>query len=356
MSSFLIWFTSYNRSNMQFSNAEIRAILKYLFMQGKTAAASNRQINGTIGDGTVSIQTAERWFRRFRAGINDTTDPKPTGRPSTTNDAEIIEIIGEDRHMTAENIANRLKIDKSTVLRHLHATGYTKKLGTWLPQKLSVKNKMDRILFCDSLMKRNTTDPFLKRLVIGDEKWITYDNVKRKRSWSQADETAKALVKPGLATGKGLLCVWWDWKGIIYYELVPADHSFKSDLYCQQLTRLKQAIDQKRPELSNGKGLLFHYENARPYATKATDQKLREIGWEVIIHPAYSPDIAPSDYHLFRSMQNALVNNKLVSRETCENWLEEFFSNRDAGFYERGIMVLPSKWQQIIDQNGEYLT
>ena len=75
------------------------------------------------------------------------------------------------------------------------------------------------------------------------------------------------------------------------------------------------------------------------------------------MHPPYSQDMAPSDYHLFLSMANDFAGEKFVSREACENRLSQFFSpaNRDEGFYERGIMKLPSKWQQV-EQNGAYLT
>ena len=41
-----------------------------------------------------------------------------------------------------------------------------------------------------------------------------------------------------------------------------------------------------------------------------TRKKLLELGWEVMPHPPYSPDLAPSDYHLFRSFQNHL-NGKI---------------------------------------------
>ncbi|XP_018307409.1 neurotrimin [Mycetomoellerius zeteki] len=57
-----------------------------------------------------------------------------------------------------------------------------------------------------------------------------------------------------------------------------------------------------------------------------TRQKLRELGWEVLSHPPYSPDIAPSDYHLFLSMANALGGVKLNSIQDCEKWLSEFFA------------------------------
>ena len=55
----------------------------------------------------------------------------------------------------------------------------------------------------------NIIDPFWKRMVTGDEKWVTYDNVKRKRSWSKSGEAAETVAKPGLTARKVLLCVWW---------------------------------------------------------------------------------------------------------------------------------------------------
>ena len=84
---------------------------------------------------------------------------------------------------------------------------------------------------CESLLNRNKIDPFLKWMVTGDEKWVTYDNVKRKRSWSKSGEAAQTVAKPGLTARKVLLCVWWDWRGIIHYELLPYGQTLKSNLF-----------------------------------------------------------------------------------------------------------------------------
>ena len=81
-------------------------------------------------------------------------------------------------------------------------------------------------------------------------------------------------------------------------------------LDCQQLMRLKRAIKKKRPALINRKGVLFHHDNAGPHISLVTRQKLRELGWEVLMHPPYSPDLAPSNYHLFRSLKNSQVGFK----------------------------------------------
>ncbi|GFT68405.1 mariner Mos1 transposase [Trichonephila clavipes] len=154
---------------------------------------------------------------------------------------------------------------------------------------------------------------------------------------------------------KVLLCIWWDWKGIIFYELLPYDQTQNPDLYCQQLDRLKLAIDQKRPELANRRGVVFHQDNARPHTSVVNCQKLWELGWKVLMHPTYNSDLAPSNY-LFLALQDFLSDKKLGSREDCENQLQEFLAIKDQGFYERGILKIPLKWQQIIQQNCAYLT
>ncbi|GFX17936.1 mariner transposase [Trichonephila clavipes] len=80
---------------------------------------------------------------------------------------------------------------------------------------------MDQITICETLAKWNEIFPFLKRMVTGDEKWDKYNNTVRKQSWSKRGEAAQTLAKPGLTSRKVLLCIWWERKGIIYYELLP---------------------------------------------------------------------------------------------------------------------------------------
>ncbi|GBP10726.1 Mariner Mos1 transposase [Eumeta japonica] len=62
----------------------------------------------------------------------------------------------------------------------------------------------------------------------------------RKRSWSKRKEASQKITKPELIRNKSMLCVWWDWKGIIHYELLLPDKTITWNLYRQQLMRLKK--------------------------------------------------------------------------------------------------------------------
>ncbi|GFW32559.1 histone-lysine N-methyltransferase SETMAR [Trichonephila clavipes] len=136
--------------------------------------------NDIYGVDTVTANYVQFWFRLFRSGIFDV---KPrTGRPVVENVDKITEIIEVDRHVSIRSIAQELKIDLKTVLSHLRKVGFKKKLHVWVPHQLTPKNIMDRVSICEALAKRNEIDPFLKRMVTGDAKWLTCYNIVRKRS------------------------------------------------------------------------------------------------------------------------------------------------------------------------------
>ena len=132
----------------------------------------------------------------------------------------------------------------------------------------------------------------------------------------------------------------WDSKGFVYLELLPRNQTINSNVYCRQLMKLDKEIKEKRPELSTRKGVIFHQDNARPHTSLVTRNKLLELGWEVMPHRTNSPDLAPSDYHLFRSLQNHLNGKTFNSNEAVKNELIQFFVSKNQTFYKSGIMKL----------------
>ncbi|GIY71156.1 hypothetical protein CEXT_565381 [Caerostris extrusa] len=55
--------------------------------------------------------------------------------------------------------------------------------------------------------------PFLKQVVTGDEKWDTL----ALKVLGKGNEALLATPKARLYSKKVMLCVWWDWKGILHY-------------------------------------------------------------------------------------------------------------------------------------------
>jgi histone-lysine N-methyltransferase SETMAR len=73
-------------------------------------------------------------------------------------------------------------------------------------------------------------------------------------------------------------------------------------------------------------------------------------------HPPYSPDIAPSDFYLFRCLQNHLSESKFRTAEEMKKEVTDFLTSRNSVFFEEGIYKLVDRWKEVVAQNGEYLT
>jgi [histone H3]-lysine36 N-dimethyltransferase SETMAR len=77
-----------------------------------------------------------------------------------------------------------------------------------------------------------------------------------------------------------MLSVWWYFKGIVFFDL-PDNTMINSEVYCHQLDKLNDSLKQKRPELINRKGVVFHQDNASPHTSLVTRQKLLQLEWNI---------------------------------------------------------------------------
>lgn len=341
--------------NMGSERRHLRHVILHCFKKGDSVKNTVDEICTVYGDGAITITTVRNWFKRFRGGNFNLEDEDRSGRPKTTDTDLIKAMLDENPRYSVREIVNATRIPKTTVHNHLTKMGYVNRCEVWVPHLLTETNLMNRISTCDLLLQRHENDPFLKRLVTGDETWIFYENVHRKRTWCK-DNKPSTVAKAGLHPKKVLLSIWWDWKGVIFYELLPQGETINSSKYCHQLDQLKAAIAKKRPELTNRRGVVFHHDNARPHIALAVREKLLQFDWDVLPHPAYSPDLAPSDYYFFLSLKNSLWDKSFKSVSEIKAHLQDYFLSKTQQFWKKGIMRLPERWKNVIEQKGSYVT
>ena len=74
-------------------------------------------------------------------------------------------------------------VTQAAILKRLKAAGYIQKQGNWVPHELRPRDVERRFCMSEILPDRHEKKSFLHRIVTGDEKWIHYDNPKRKKSY-----------------------------------------------------------------------------------------------------------------------------------------------------------------------------
>ena len=105
-----------------------------------------------------------------------------------------------------------------------------------------------------------------------------------------------------------------------------------------QLMCFSRVLKEKLPQYQKRHDkVILQHDNARLRVARPVKTYLETLKWEVLPHPPYSPDVAPSDYHLFRLMAHGLAFPLLWRRQEMDRFVDRL---------ERRIMFL--RWYSNI--------
>ena len=197
----------------------------------------------------------------------------------------------------------------------------------------------------------------MQKLVTSDEKSIYYENPKRRKHWVDPGQSTSSTQQRNVFGKKILIYIWWDEWDVLYYELLQLGETVTGK-YCDlQLNHLAEKIQEKRPYTGRGhRPFILQHNNAKLHRSSVVYQTINELRWEVVPHPAYSPNIAPCDYHLFRSLQNSLAEQQFQNEVEVRKIVDDFISLTDHAFFRCGIHQLPERWQRVVEVNGTYIS
>lgn len=339
---------------MKGPKTQTRYLLQHEFDMGHTAYEAWRNLCVTMGENAPCYATTKNWFNRFIQNQRELVDKQ---RPQRRPDIDLTAVnaaIEADPSLSTRMLAVDFHCSHTQIASILKKLGKKLRHGKWVPHELTQNQKNSRLAAAQQLLKRFEQEDFLDRIITADEKWVSFKNPVNKKQYLSRGQPANKVPKPDFRQKRVLLSVFW-WKGgIIHWETIPTGQTINSHLYCQQLDRVQQKI--RSPGLSGHfrRGVIFQQDNATPHVANMTLQKLNQLGWERLIHPAYSPDCAPSDYHLFASLSHSLAGKNFVNFDHVKKHLHSYFASKALTFYARGINLLPEKWQLVVDHNGDY--
>jgi [histone H3]-lysine36 N-dimethyltransferase SETMAR len=299
--------------------------------KGLTAKAASEEICAVEGQVSINRSTASRWFKRFASGDLNLDDQPRSGRPRVAVETAVTAAFRTEPQTGTRVIAHRVGVSKNTVHRRLREMDFSNKQPRQSPHELTQRQDDNRVHLCQELLKNPRDHRFWRRIVTGDEKWVFLRNPDNRKQWVPRGQDTQAQVKQDRFGKKVMLSVWWNVDGILHFELVPEGRAVTGVLYAEQLERVHVILVQKYPALTNRKRVLLQHDNAPAHRSRTVQAKLVELDcMEILPHPAYSPDIAPSDYGLFRSLTHFLCGQQFNDYDEVKQACQQFFYSKPA--------------------------
>jgi len=95
--------------------------------------------------------------------------------------------------------------------------------------------------------------------------------------------------------------------------------------------------------------------NAPAHKSVLAMGKLRDLHYELLEYPPYSPDLAPSDFCLFPKLKLFLAGQRFSSNKEAIAAVEGCFADLTKNHYRDGIVALEHRWNKCISLKGDYV-
>ena len=292
---------------MMLDKKQIWAIFLFRFKMGCKAAETTHNINNASDPGTANECTVQGWFKKFCKGDKSLEDEECSGWPSEVDNNNWEPSFKADPFTNTWEVAKELSLDHSMVIRHLKQIEKVRKLGKWVPHEMT-ENQKDHHLKCHLvLFYIRTTNHFLIGLwhitksgffmTTGDNQLSGWTKTML-QSTSQSQTCTK---KRSQSLFGGLLHVWFT---TAFWMLVNPLH-------------LRSVLANQWSTPKNHNAYSQHWSTERaPFFSMTTPnytklQKLNDLGYDILPHLPYSPDLLPTNYHFLQAFWKLFAEKML---------------------------------------------
>jgi len=183
-------------------------------------------------------------------------------------------------------------------------------------------------------------DKFLFNIVTGDASLIHHFDPEEKRLSMQYRHTSTPRpkkIKTMPSASKILLNVFWESQTVYMTEFLEAGNTANSAQYIETTKNLRRRVCRVRRSTSR---ILLLHDDERPHTAPTTTEALETLKFEVLSHPPYSPDLAPSDFHFFPHLKRDLKGTHFTSDDEVKQAVTSWIEQRTPEFFIDGMRKL----------------
>ncbi|GFY53274.1 histone-lysine N-methyltransferase SETMAR [Trichonephila inaurata madagascariensis] len=103
---------------------------------------------------------------------------------------------------------------------------------------------------------------------------------------------------------------------VVYYEFLPKGHTINTGVYHRQLNECHRKLHIKQSTLVSKSGTILLQDGIRPHVEVGNLQKIQDLEYECLSPSLYSPELVPTDNHMFRQL-GSLCEGQTILEPGC---------------------------------------
>ena len=143
-----------------------------------------------------------------------------------------------------------------------------------------------------------------------------------------------------------MLTVFWNLERVVHADFLEKE-TINPQRYIET-PALKRRMEQIG---IRNETLLQH--DARHHTSAATRDAIQRLDFSLLLHPPYSPDLAPGDFHLFPKLKE--LEEHFSCDEEVKSALRKWFQKQSTDFFKDGFQKLVQRWWKCIEVRGDFV-
>ena len=219
--------------------------------------------------------------------------------------------------------------------------------------------RANRVDCCHELLQQSKVNPakFFDCIVTGDESWIHhYDPLSHLEAkiWKRLGEQTRTRLRQERSARKIMMVIFWDKDGVLLTEYLSRGTTINGPCYALIIERLRSVIVEKRHSKVSREVLLLH-DNATIDKCNIVQSAVRQAGFIELNHPAYSPDIALTNYHSVSNLKKLLRLKNFSSDDEAVTTVEGYLTALNSEFFRKDLQSLHDQWQLVVASEDQYI-
>ncbi len=347
---------------LQASREYQRVQIQFMMKLGMTGANIHLNLRRAHGAQTLSPLSVYRWMSKFHSGRQDCCDAQRSGRPTKITPEKLRQIqllLNGDRTLSINRLSMLTNLGVATVHRALkkHLL-LTKCPARWIPHDLTDAQHQRRVDQCRVLLWMHARwQDLLDHIVMGDESWLlTYDPATKQAtvSWLTQGDCPLPKTRSDLHTQRLMLVCFFDSSGMIHHEFIERGLGIGAHVYLGVMRHLRAAVRRHRPVLWVGRHWWLQHDGAPTHRARMVQNFFNITGTQVLPHPGYSSDLAPSDYWLFSRVKRHIRGQRFDNVDHLRQLVDAVIGMITAAEYHHALHALPQRWRQCVNAQGHY--